>query len=387
MTDERGSLATRATPLAAGLIVVALAAVVAAGGLPSTDTAPTGDEVLDRVEQRYESAETLAGEATVTVENATTERSVNVSFVVERPNRTRVSLAHNGTEAVAGTNGTVAWVYDPATDTAWVRDLPKNESAWNHSATALNRSMAPANHSWAGTDTRGVGNHSWATDNWTATHPNATVDAYLDENVSAEVRGTATLDGSETYVLALAPENESYRGNATLWVDTDDYRVHKIRAGYGENWTTVAFDGQQFNASVHESTFQPPDAASVNSVSRERYETFATAQANTAFDLQRLDADGYEFSEAVVVTRNGWTVVTQQYTGDANVTVVATADDPPYGLNATTGENVTVAGEPATYVERDDGAAIVWEVGDVTRAVVGDLSREALLDLAEHVRS
>lgn len=374
MTDERGSLATRTIPLAVGLIVVALTAVVAVGGLPTGDVAPGGDEVLDSVEQRYDSAETLAGEATITVENGTTEGSANVSFVVEEPNSTRVSVAHNGTEVVAGTNGTVAWVYDPANDTAWVRDVPQNESAWNHSAIPSNRSEVPGNHSWAGT-------------NGTYTHPNATVEEYLDENVSAEVRRTETLGDSETYVVSLEPENESYRGNTTLWVDTDDYRVHKVRAGYGENWTTVDFDGQQFNASVHESTFRPPDAAAVNTVAQERYETFEDAQANTDLTLQPLDAEGYEFSEAVVVTRSGWTVATRQYTGETNVSVVATADDPPYGLNATTGENVTVAGEQATYVDREDGAAVVWETDGVTRAVAGDLAREALLDLAETVRS
>ena len=384
MTNERGSLATRAAPLAVGVVVVALLAVVAAGALPAGDTAPDGEEVLDRVEQRYDNAETLSGDATVTVENATTERSTNVSFVVDKPNSTRLSVTHNESEYVAGTNGTVAWVYDAANDTAVVRDVPENESAWNHSAAPSDRSGA--NHSWAGNDTEADGNHSWAAENGTYARSNASVEAYLDENVSAEVRGTETLEESETYVVGLEPENESYRGNATLWVDTEDYRVHRVRTSYGENVTTVDFDGVRFNASVHESTFKPPDAATVNTVSQERYDTFEDAQADTDIELQRLDADGYEFDEAAVVTRNGWTVAAQQYTGKANVSVVATADEMPYGLNATEGENVTVAGENATYVGRDDGSAVVWETDGVTRAVVGDLPRADLIDLAEVLR-
>jgi outer membrane lipoprotein-sorting protein len=373
MTDERGSLATRTAPLAVGAVVVALLAVVAAGALPAGDTTPDGDEVLDRVEQRYDSAETLSGDATVTVANATKEHSTNVSFVVDRPNSTRLSVTHNGSEYVAGTNGTVAWVYDAANDTAIVRDLPENDSAWNRSAVPYNRSGA-------------TGNHSWAAENGTYAHPNASVEAYRDENVSAEVRGTETLEEGETYVVGLEPENESRRGNATLWVDTEDYRVHKVRTSYGENVTTVDFDGLQFNASVHESTFKPPDAATVNTVSQERYGSFEDAQANTDLGLQRLDAEGYEFAEAVVVTRNGWTVTTQEYTGEANVSVVATEDDVPHSLNATEGENVTVAGENATYVDRDDGSAVVWETDGVTRAVVGDLPRADLIDLAEVLR-
>ncbi|PSQ20919.1 hypothetical protein BRD06_11885 [Halobacteriales archaeon QS_9_67_15] len=384
MTDQRGSLATRTAPLAVGAVLVALLAVVAAGALPAGDTAPDGDEVLDRVEQRYDNAETLSGDATVTVENATTERSTNVSFVVDRPNSTRLSVTHNGSEYVAGTNGTVAWVYDAANDTAVVREVPENDSGWNHSAALYNRSGAT--HSWAGNDTEAHGNRSWAAENGTYAHSNASVEAYLDENVSAEVRGTETLEGSETYVVGLEPENESYRGNATLWVDTEDYRVHKIRTSYGENVTTVDFDGLQFNASVHESTFKPPDAATVNTVSQERYGSFEDAQANTDLALQRLDAEEYEFAEAVVVTWNGWTVATQEYTGKANVSVVATEDDVPHSLNATEGVNVTVAGENATYVDRDDRSAVVWETDGVTRAVVGDLPRADLIDLAEALR-
>ncbi|WP_123535092.1 DUF4367 domain-containing protein [Halosimplex salinum] len=383
MTDERGSLATRVAPLAVGVVVVALLAVVAVGALPadalSSDDSPAADEILDRVEQRYDSAETLAGDATITTENATAERSANVSFVAEKPNSTRLSVVKNGSEYVVGTNGTVAWAYDPANETVRVRKLPDNESAWNHSEAYGNYSKAHGNHTWNGT-------HAWADENGTDGPANVSVERLLEENVSAELLRTTTLDGAETYVVGLEHDNESYRGNATLWVDTDDYRVHQFRASYGENRTTVAFDGVQFNASVHESTFRPPDDASVTTVSQERYDSFEAAQEGTDLTLQRLDAEGYDFDGATVVTRAGQTVVAQEYTGDADVSVVATADDLPGGLNATEGESVSVNGENATYVERDDGSAVVWEDDGVTRAVVGDLTRAELVELAEAVR-
>ncbi|WP_436929882.1 DUF4367 domain-containing protein [Halosimplex halobium] len=391
MTDDRGSLATRAVPLAVGVVLLAVAGAVAAGALPGAldgDARPDGDAVLDRVEQRYANAETLTGEATVTVANATAERSANVSFVLDRPNRTRLSTTRDGDEYAVGTNGSVAWVYDGANDTARVWALPENASAWNESAWN-GSATAAGNHSWNGSYAN-AGNHSWNGTHawndtaWAAPNRSANVSAWLAENVTAEVRETTTLDGAEVYVVGLEPTNESYRGEATLWVDTDDYRVHELRASYGENSTTVAFDGVQFNASVHESTFRPPDAASVNTVGQERYDSFDAAQTGTEVTLQHLDAEGYEFDEAVVVTRAGRTVAAQTYTGGANVTVVATADDLPM-LNGSAGENVTVAGANATYVERDDGAAVVWDDDGVTRAVVGDLPRGELVDLAERV--
>ncbi|WP_436927710.1 DUF4367 domain-containing protein [Halosimplex amylolyticum] len=378
MTDERGSLGTRVAPLAVGAVVIALLAVVAAGAFPTGEAAPDGEDVLERVEQRYDSAETVAGDATVTAENATAERSLNLSFVVEKPNSTRVSVFGNDSERVFGTNGTVAWAYDPANDTVRVRELPENESAWNGSDAA-------GNHSWNGTHAWN-GTRTWADANDTGHPSNFSVERLLAENVSAEVLRTTTLDGAETYVVGLEPENESHHGNATLWVDTDDYRVHRFRASDGENRTTVDFDGVQFNATVHESTFRPPNASSVTTVSQERYDSFQAAQDATALELQRLDAAGYDFDGTTVVTRNGQTVVAQAYTGEANVTVVATADDLPYELNASDGETVTVNGANATYVERDDRSAVVWETDGVTRAVVGDLPREELIGLAEAVR-
>ncbi|WP_459193361.1 outer membrane lipoprotein-sorting protein [Halosimplex sp. J119] len=374
MTDERGSLGSRVAPLAVGAVAVALLAVVAAGALPTGDTAPDAEEVLDRAEQRYDSAESVAGDATVTAENATVERSLNLSFVVQQPDSSRVSVTRDGSERVFGTNGTVAWVYDPANDTVRVRELPDNESAWNRSDAAGDGSW-DGNHTWNGSQV-------WTGDDEPEKLANGSVDRFLDGNVSAEVRRTATLDGAETYVVGLEPTNRSHRGNATLWVDTDDYRVHRVRASDGENRTTVDFAGVKFNVSAHESTFQPPNASSVNTVSQERYGSFAAAQDATSIALQRLDAEGYDFEEATVVTRNGQTVVAQQYTGEANVTVVATGDDPPYEVNASDGEPVEVNGVDATYVERDDRSAVVWEDGAVTRTVVGDLPRDELVALA-----
>ncbi|QPV64754.1 DUF4367 domain-containing protein [Halosimplex litoreum] len=409
MTDDSGSLPMRSALVAVGVLAVALAAAVATGAMPAGtldgDAQPDGEEVLDRVEQRYESAETLTGEATVTVANASAERSKTVSFVVDRPNRTKLSTTHDGSEYAIGTNGSVAWVYDGANDTARVWELPENASAWNESATEAralagetdwtgNRSEAAGNHTpngshaWNGSEAW-HGNHTWNDTSWADWNRSTNVSAWLAENVSVDLRETTTLAGAEVYVVGVESTNESYRGEATVWVDTDDYRVHQLRASYGDNRTTVAFDGVQFDASVHESTFRPPDAASVNTVGQERYDTFDAAQAGTDVTLQRLDSEGYEFDEAVVVTRAGRTVAAQTYTGAANVTVVATGDDlPTMGAaseNVTEGETVTVASANATYVERDDGAAVVWDDDGVTRAVLGDLPRDELVELAESV--
>lgn len=352
MTDDRGSLPGRLVPFAVGVVLVAMLAAGATGALPMAADQPDGETLVDRVEDRYESAETVVGDATVTAANASAETTESVSFATADPDKSRVSVTHNGSEYVAGTNGSVAWTYDGRNDTVRVWDLDAYEA---------NESVD-----------RTYGN----------------VTDVIGENVTAETRGTTTLEGTEVYVLDLEPTNESVDGNATLWVDTGDYRVHKLRTVEGQNRTTVEFTGVQFNASVHDSTFRPPDDADVTVVSRERYGSFDAAQANTTVDLRAMD--NATFRSAAVLTRGGATVALQQYDRDgANVTVAATGDDLPYGGNASESENattVTVAGENATFVDGDDGNAVVWTDGDTTRAVVADLPRGDLVEAAADVR-
>jgi outer membrane lipoprotein-sorting protein len=358
MTDDRGASARIASLVA--VVAVALVASVAMGALPMAADQPDGDEVMDDVEQRYGNAETVVGNATVTVGNDTAEYTRNVSFAAAEPDRVRVAVRADGTEYVAGTNGTVAWVYDGANDTARVYD-----------GSGANWSASGADHDSA--------NYSYAD-----------VTEAVDENTTARTLRTETVDGEEAYVVAVEPTDDvDVTGNVTLWVDAEDARVHRVRATDGTNRTTVAFSEVRFNVSVHESTFQPPDAADVTVVSRERFDAFDAAQAATDLDLRQPD-DDYAFAEAVVVTRADRTVALQQYRGETNVTVAATEDDLPAGTfdrGDATRTNVTVAGENATYVDAGDGGAVVWTDDGVTRAVVADLDRGTLVDLATEVRS
>jgi hypothetical protein len=211
------------------------------------------------------------------------------------------------------------------------------------------------------------------------------VSAYLEENVTATTLRTEQVDGAEAYVVELQHVDESANGTVTLWVDTEDSRVHRVVTERGDTEVTVTFSNQRFDASVHERTFRPPTGASTVTVAAsERYDSFDAAQAGTDLALSEL-GEGYEFQRAVVATRGGVTVTTQEYVGDdADVAVLATADSLPPETNGT---SVTVAGADATYVEREAGGAVYWTDDGVTRGVAADLPRERLLELAESLRS
>ena len=348
---DRGRLPATLAAVALAVLALALAAGLT-GALPFAGQSD-GDAVVESVRDRYESAETYTAEVTVNATDGTATETRNLSVAHAAPNSSRLALEDEGGDVVYGTNGTVAWVYDEANDTA--RVYPLNGTAWN------------------------------STDAGSDTHP-ANLSTYLEENVSATVVGSETVRGAETTVVRLEPENESREGTTTLWVDDDD-RVHRLRTTRGENVTTVEFRDQHFNASIHESTFRPPTDAAVTVAVNERYDSFDAAQAGTDVELRSLDGD-YEFVEAATVTRGGATVTTQQYTEtgtNATVALAATADSLPY--DAENGTSVTVDGADATYVERDEGGAVFWTEGGLTRGVAADVSREELVELAEDVRS
>jgi len=496
MTDGRGSITA---PVALAAVVLAAVAVVlvgaaATGAIPGMagDDQPDGETVLDRAEQRYATADTLVGDATVTVANGTAERSVNVSYVLARPDRVRVGVEDR---YLVGTNGSVAWVSAdgvvlstpvpdanwsaatagrsaaanrtealadrwrglnrstlvervltlvelngpgsglPATDSGlpanwservpaagdlpanwtandvptnwserisinwseripanwseripanWSERIPANWSEQTHhnwsSQVPANGSLGDAPVNWSERARAAWANRTnvWAnrTDSWTE---NAS--AYAGErNYTTELVGTETVEGRETYVLSVDRANATTPWNATLWVDTEDYRLHRAAVTAREYRVTVDFD-TTINASVRDSTFRPPDDSGLALAGRNTYDSFDAAQANTSLDLGRLD-DGYTFENATVATQAGVTVAVQQYTdGERSVALVETTGRLPFGVGE--GEAVTVDGASATYVERDGRSAVVWERDGTTRAVLADLPRGDLVALAE----
>jgi outer membrane lipoprotein-sorting protein len=395
MTD-RGRLSATVAAVAVGVVAIAFVAGMT-GALPFAAGQSDGEALVEDVRERYGNAETYTADMAVTAANGSATDTSNLSLAAATPNSSRLTVADEAGDTVFGTNGTVAWVHDVANDT--VRVYPLSE---NGSATGATAPTAPGVAPWNGTDDRGA-SHNWSNGHdYAASHP-TNVSRFLEENVTATVVGEETVRGTETTVVRLDPTNESREGTSTLWVD-DQRRLLRVRTTVGENVTTADLKDQQFNVSIHESTFRPPTDATVTVAVNERYDTFDDAQAGTTLDLRRLDAEGYAFLEAAAVTRGGVTVTTQQYAresgddgngdaeaADANSTVAlfATADSLPGRVerDAENGTTVTVDGANATYVERESGGVVYWTDDGVTRGVAADLPREDLIDLASGVRS
>jgi outer membrane lipoprotein-sorting protein len=350
--DDRGTVWLR--------VGAVLAVLLLAGGAAGmmAESGPTADAVLDRVEERYDAAESYAGTAVLsaTYENETTtkERSARAQFQYEAPGNYRVEVQapeeYNGT--VAATNGTVAWVQRPAGTTV-VRPLNDTQQEWLDRVTV-----------------------------------SAAVDR-LEENASVSRRGTTTLDGEEVYVLDVTPDNESIDAGGTVWVDTDDYRVHQIRTEAQHNGTTltatVRYESVTFGVSIHESTFQPPTDRSVVIASFDRtdYESVAAAREDVDFDVATAEPPaGFETGEVVAATQNDATTLSVTYTNETDrIAVVQSEQNPLSRIDAET-ETVTVNGHDAEYIERDEGGVVFWEADGLTYAVAGSVDKETLIEVA-----
>lgn len=327
------------------LLAVVVIAVALAGSATAFETLgqPSGDEVLDRVEQRYDSAETITTEATVTVSNGSESATATVEMAATADNRSRTVVTRDGETYRAGTNGTVAWAVGPNRSVAYPVESLADGSAFDGAAATDERLPGDAEERFS---------------------PQGTP-AMNASNVSATVVGTPTLAGTDTYEVELThPEAD---GTTTLWVTQADSRVVRAVATDGTNRTVVSVESTAFNVSIHESTFDPPaDRVALTTV--DSYDEFEAAQSATDMTLPTLDA---AFSEATVTVRQGETVVGQRYVSDGgNVTVVSTTATDRFDRLTENATTETIDGQTVAVTTIEDRAVVAWTDEGVTTAVV-----------------
>lgn len=333
------------------VLIVVLASVgsATASGLTGQAQTPSGDEILERVEQRYETADTVAGRAVVTTTNGSATVSSNVSFAFARPDSSRFVFERDGETFRTGSNGTVAWVVGPQGSVVWDPDVIGRRDVELPTESAGAVSLAAPVGLDAG-------------------------------NLTGTLVGSRTLDGTPTYEVRVQQPGNRTNATTRVWVTKANYTVRRVVTTDGANRTVVDVTQVWFDVSIHESTFQPP-ADRIDAPSFARYDTYEEAQNATTFDLPRLE-DG-TLSDATVTTQGGETIVVQRYEYDgANVTLVSTtATGRLQGVveNAT---NVRINGRDAAVARRDSGFVVVWTEDDVSNAVVVPGSAERAVAVA-----
>ena len=329
------------------VVVVGLVAAGVATGLPGADSQPTGEAVLDDVEQRYDDADTLTGTAEVTVSNDSETKTAAVDFAFAEPEKFRFVIEKDDTTSEVGSNGSVVWAVGE--EESFARELPAESEYEDYE------------------------------------RPD---DFVPDEDVEAELVDTTELNGEEAYVIELTPTDEAdekYEDvESTVWVSTDDSRVLQFEATDGETETTVEVTDQQFDVSIHDSTFEPPEDR-VAVTTTESYDSFDDLEAST--DLAVSSYDDGEFEEATEISRADGQAVIQQYaTDDGDVQVITATGASDYLGEIENGTSVTVDGEDATAVEREDRTVVFWTDDGVTTGVVVEGSVDDATEVAEAIR-
>lgn len=362
----------------AAIVAVLLGAGVVVGMAvqPDGTATPSGEDVLDRTAERYADADSFVGTVAVdvTVENETDriERSARAKVQYLAPDGYRVDVLapdHLANTTVA-TNGSVVWLDGP-TGPPVVRSPNASQS----------QRLEEVNVS--------------------------EIVEKLDANTSVTNRGTATVDGEETYVLDVAytgspefPDDERYASvsdeldqiedaNLTVWVDTDDYRLHKVEAvvtGHdGTVTTTMRFESFRFGVAIHGSAFQPPTDRRVVSGAFDRtsYDTLAETDAAVDFTVtEPAVPDGFELRSAVVGTQGDRATVTGVYGNDTAEFLVVQSEQNPLSRFDTDGESLTVGNETVTVVERGDVTVLFWRADGRTYGVAGSLGQDRLAEIA-----
>jgi len=335
------------------LLIVVVVALVTVAGAATTDTdggQPSGESVLNDTRERYAAADSVVVTANVTVDNGSANHTASVEFAAAGNQSRSVVTADNATYRT-GVNETVAWYVGP------------NRSA------AVERGAAGRA---GGVDPAGSASAPVAPSNWSA----------ADANLSVTYLRQGSDDGTDAHVIEVRPDDPDARTTATVWVAVDDSRLLRVEATDETNTTVIDYRETRFNASVHDSTFDPPsDRLSITAV--ERYDAFDATQANTSLDLPRLDA---EFHNATVLTRAAGTHVAQRYRDDGDdVTVISTTTDREFNQSADDVTSVTVDGHEANVTTVGDAAVVYWEADGVTTAVVVEGSEDRAVSLARRL--
>lgn len=341
-----------ATVFIAAVAVVAVLTPSVTGAAAAQIGAPSGSEVLDDVVERYESAETLSGRLVVTTTNETTSVASNVSVAYADPDSWRVVVDRGNETVRSGSNGSVSWTVGPDGAAVW------DAEAFTPSPTG----RVPG----AGTAV------SWAVP--------VDVDA---ANVSADLVGSATVDGTDAYELRVTP-TDGDGDPVTLFVATDDSRVLRAVATDGPRRTVADVSAVFFDPSVDSSTFRPPTDR-LEAASFDRYESFAETQAGTDLELPRLT--GGEFRDATVAVRDGETLVAQRYLFDGeNATLVSTTATEPFARNGANASTVDIDGREASVTESDGRSIVAWTADGVTTAVIVSGTPDRAVEAARQVR-
>jgi outer membrane lipoprotein-sorting protein len=200
---------------------------------------------------------------------------------------------------------------------------------------------------------------------------------------TVELVGTTTVDGTEANeILVSQPGVEA---ESRLFVDAESDVVLRQETTTPELTVTVDVTETRFDVSPADSTFEPPGAAELASLTAAFSESPEEFSSETVFETA-VPADEWTFERGAVLSGNA-PVLTDQlgiertaiaaatYTaGDSALTVGQVDRTVDLGmLPAEVGETVSIDGREVRLLSGQFGAAAVWTEAGSTVVVAGDI--------------
>jgi outer membrane lipoprotein-sorting protein len=221
---------------------------------------------------------------------------------------------------------------------------------------------------------------------------------YANESkVDYEYLGTETVDGQDTFALALTPDigadQMAYDASITLYIDMQTYfPVQSVTewTADGESFqSTATFDDVVLNEPVDEETFEldVPDDATDQQDQPEfettEYESYETLVENANLSVPDGELDSFSFESATVVDSENMYLMSLTYTDGEETVTVNVEEIPENGFDfseADSFEAVSV-GDTTGYLSTNDGFANLVVDGDQRYAITGQTDAETVIDI------
>ena len=316
------------------------------------DGEPSGEEVVERFEQRMESLESFVAvqrtSATYDDDEIDTTSQLWVRLDTGEYRQETIAPEENaGTVSVV--NRSVMATYSPQT---------------NEYTVFPNQSADPE-------------------------QPMTTMEFVL-QDAELSYEDTVRLDGERTHRLAATPnESAGFDTNVTLWVDAETYFPSRIELSFsdGVNATTVVeYKDAILNWSIPNSTFalDPPEDAERSEFTSPNLTTFDSREelvANTSMTVPEPDLPSNFTFETATLTEDETRNVRVVYSnGSAEITVNKINDTQAMPSD---GETVQIGDREGRYQSFANDGMVVWTCEGNTYSVIGPASEERLTTIAE----
>jgi outer membrane lipoprotein-sorting protein len=360
--NDRGTLRTATS---VGILLAVLGIAIATGFVVANDN-PVGADVLTDVEDRYESADSVAVQANVTTEQNGTTDEYTVSTVTTNSGQIRVNVSNATEYTVFGHSENTSWVTGSTTE---VPIIVRNGTVVGQSALSgeTNATMLSGNQS------------KWQHEHDGMTPENLSVSTLLEEtNTTAEFVETTTIDGETVHVVELSsPERD---GRMKLWATTDTATVLKYQATTSNGTMTVDIDETHFDVSPAGSTFQPPsDDGWQTSV-----DSLEELQANADRPIAAPDG-AWSFEKGAVLTSPVPAVASQYTNNESNLTLVQ-SNSSAFSEASDDSRTVEVGNRTVMVTDGQEGTTVAkWSRNDLAVIAVSDRSESALLDVVAEI--